>query len=101
MCQGSLAEPVAEEEIGGNDMPRVKLAQPKKPPFEKLLQLLYGAMGIYGYKAEHLAPIMGCSPNTARRRLENPGEFTLKELSRLSSGLQIPVEELRQAITLH
>ena len=81
-------------------MPRVKLAQPKKPPYEKLLQLLYGAMGIYGYKAEHLAPVMGCSPNTARRRLENPGEFTLKELSRLSSGLNIPIDELRAAITL-
>ena len=100
MCQGRMAEPVAEEEIGGNDRPRVKLAQPKKPPYEKLLQLLYGAMGIYGYKAEHLAPVMGCSPNTARRRLENPGEFTLKELSRLSSGLNIPIDELRAAITL-
>lgn len=82
-------------------MPRVKLAQPKKPPFEKLLQLLYGAMGIYGYKAEQLAPIMGCSPNTARRRLENPGEFTLKELGKISAGLNIPIDELRAAITLH
>lgn len=72
-------------------MPRIK---PRPIPFESLKRLLLG----YGLNGPALAAVLGCTPVTARARLNRPETFTLAELELICRRGHIPVEELRAAI---
>lgn len=71
-------------------MPHVK--QPKRP-YEKERRLLLG----YELNAPRLAGILGCSENTARQRLADPGQITTEEWSRIHRFGHVPVDEIRAA----
>lgn len=81
-------------------MPKTLLGK-KKIRHEKLAKLLWGEMGDKGVSPADLGCIMGVSANTARRRMNAPGEFTLDELLDICRGLDIPIAELREAITFN
>ena len=65
-------------------MPRVKLG--RKPNDEVLISLLWGRQAAMGM------------PETLRSRKKSPQDFSLKELLKLGRALDIPIEELRDAI---
>lgn len=51
----------------------------------------------YGLNGPALAEVLGCTPNTARRRLESPGTLTLAELELVSRKAHVPMDEIRAA----
>ena len=69
--------------------------RPKEPPFEKLSRLLKG----YGLNGVKTAKIIGVSAPTAKKKLEDPELFTLKDLKKISVAVHIPIDEIREAIT--
>jgi len=71
----------------------------RRLPHEKLVKLIWGELGPRGYTPVELAEIMGVTPNTARKRMREPGDFTLDELLKICRGLDIPLDALRAAIT--
>ncbi len=77
-------------------MPRVKMAQ---PAHGRLRVLLQGTVMATGRSTEDVARIWGCSQPTAIKRLHNPGCITVDQLLQISSGLGIPLDEIRQAIS--
>lgn len=77
-------------------MPRTIFDKPKK--WDALKALVIGTAGVQGKKTAHLAPILDCAPSTVYSRMEDPGSFTLDEIIKLGRGLNIPIDELRQAI---
>lgn len=74
-------------------MPYIK---PREAPFAKLRRLLRG----YELNERGLSEILGCCWKTAQSRLNNPGEFTLDELARISRKAHIPFDEIRETIML-
>jgi len=72
-------------------MPYIKKAE---PPFVRVARLLKG----YGLQGKALAAVLGCSPPTARSRLEKPETLTLAELAMISSRGHVPMDEIRDAI---
>lgn len=72
----------------------------KTPRHMKLGVLILGTMDMLDKDYADLGRIMGCSEGTARNRMKHPGDLTVDELTALSRGLRIPIEEIRQAITL-
>lgn len=70
--------------------------RPREKPYAQVVRLLKG----YDLHPAELSRVMGCSANTARRRLEHPEEFTLGELGRISRNAHIPIDEIREAWTL-
>lgn len=72
-------------------MPYIK---PKEPPFVRMQRLLRG----YGYNAESLAPVLGVTPPTARKRLNNPQLLTLQDLAMISRRAHIPWDDIREAV---
>lgn len=79
-------------------MPKTLLGR-NKIPHEGVAKLIWGELGARGYSATDLAAIIGASPNTARRRMTNPGSFTLDELLSITRKLDIPLDKLRAEIT--
>ena len=79
-------------------MPRVNLGKPKRDPRK---ELIHGVLATYGSsgETERVARILNCSAPTARKRLQDPGSMAITELLRLTRGLGIPLEEVRQAIS--
>lgn len=77
-------------------MPRVKLAEPKR---DRLRELFCGVMAVQEKETADVAAMLGCSQPTALRRLREPKTMTIEELLKLSRGFDIPLEEVRQAIT--
>ena len=71
----------------------------KKPKYEKLIALIRGTAYAQNKTYEDLAEIIGCHSNTVVRRMKMPETYTLGELAKIGSSLNIPLEELRQAIT--
>ena len=63
-------------------------------PFEKTRRLLLG----YELNAPRLAGILGCSENTARARLADPGSLTVAELAKINRSGHVPIEEIRDAL---
>ena len=45
-----------------------------------------------------LSAVLGVSPATAGRRINDPGELTAAELRRLATHGHIPIEEVRAAV---
>ena len=76
---------------GSDNVPFLKR---RDPPFAAVARLLRG----YGLDAAKLAPVLGCSYNTARARLRDPGTLTLAELAAINRVGHIPVEEIKNSI---
>lgn len=77
-------------------MPRVKLG--RKPNDEVLISLLWGRQVAMGMPVGTMAEKAGMTPQTLRSRKKSPQDFSLKELLKLGRALDIPIEELRDAI---
>jgi len=78
-------------------MPKTNLCK-REVPHAQLARLIIGFLGLRHNPAADVAAILGCSENTARSRLKNPGEMTVSELTSLGRGLHIPIEDLRASI---
>lgn len=74
-------------------MPYIK---EREAPFSKMHRLLLG----YGYNGENLSKVLGTSRPTAKKRLDNPGLLTMKDIVNLNLKGHIPMEELREAIRM-
>lgn len=70
-------------------MPYVKR---REPDFIKVTRLIKGYA-----TAPKVAEMIGCSANTARKKMKEPKLFTLGELNQICRRAHIPVEEMRQA----
>lgn len=57
---------------------------------EVIGQIRFG-MAVAGYDIENLAIEAGISPSTMRRRMKDPGTFTLKELDTICKRLRISI----------
>lgn len=61
----------------------------------------FAALGrcIRGYaNAPKVAEALGCTPKTARNKLNNPELFTVGDLEQIRNKLHIPIEEIRERI---
>ena len=74
-------------------MPYLKKRQ---EPFQKMTRILRG----YGFNGENLVPVLGYSPKTNRERIRNPEQLTLGDVKNLNQKGHIPMEELRDAISV-
>lgn len=72
-------------------MPRLKR---EKPNFEPIQRLLYS----YYLNGNRIAPVIGVSGTTARKKLQNPELFTIKDLWNISKCLGIPWHEILEAM---
>ena len=72
-------------------MPYVKS---REVPFVTVRRLLLGRE----LDATALAKGLGCSYNTAKKRLDNPGSTTLEELDRVCRSGHVPMDDIRAAI---
>ena len=70
-------------------MPFIK----REIPFAKMQRLLRG----YGLNGPKLGDVLGCSPTTARVRLNSPETLTLGELERISTHAHIAWQEILDA----
>jgi len=71
-------------------MPYIK----RQEPFSKMTRLLLG----YGLNGVKLSNVIGCSPPTGKKKLDNPQLLTLAELDAIHRKAHIPIEEIREAI---
>ena len=71
----------------------------KKPKHDKLMTLILGTAKVNGKRNPEIAKMAGVGEATIYARFKTPGNFTLDELTGIGRGLNIPIEELRQAIT--
>ena len=71
-------------------MPRV--IETRSTPFLKLHRLLKS----YGLNGNNLAPVLGCSPNTAKKKLDNPLLLTVRDIEMIHKYVPIPWEEIIQ-----
>ena len=78
-------------------MPRTKFGM-RQPPHAEVGQLIIGAAFMRKATMDDLGTAIGKTSKTARARMQNPGELTLDELTKLGRKLAIPIEELRAAI---
>lgn len=67
---------------------------------QKIVTLLYGAMETEGLQKRDVASALGMTTATLLRRKKSPLDFTLGELQKACRKLHIPIEDLRDAITL-
>lgn len=74
-----------------SELPRLK---EKKAPFDAVQRVLRS----YYLNGSRIAPVIGVSGPTARKKLENPELFTLKDLYSISKCLGIPWHEIREAM---
>lgn len=78
-------------------MPRTNLCK-REIPHAALAQLIGGTVYTRKTRTDDVAAMLGCSPNTALKRLRDPGTLTVDELTRLARRLEIPIDALRAAI---
>lgn len=64
--------------------------------FKKFGQLVRG----YGFNSVSLSRVLGCSPPTAMKKIQEPRLFTLEDISNLSIKGHIPIDEIRTSITV-
>ena len=64
------------------------------PPYARMTRLLRG----YGLNGPKLAQILGVTPPTGNKRLEQPVTLTIGDLDRINRLGHIPMEEIREAI---
>jgi len=77
-------------------MPKTIFEKPRK--YDKLAALLRGNAFTQGKSYIDIGTMINCHQNTVVARFKHPENFTLDEVTRLGRGLNIPIEELRQAI---
>lgn len=76
-------------------MPKIKRQPDRYDPMRRLLQ---GQRAILGFTYRDIAERLNCSPETVRTRISSPGNLTVQELRQYSRILEIPADDLRQAI---
>ena len=79
-------------------MPKARFDNPKR---DALLELVLGRKSSLGLSEKHLAEKMHFSRNTLRTRLSAGSDnWTISELKRFCRVLDIPIEEMRQALRM-
>lgn len=68
--------------------------KPERVPFQSFTEFLRSK----GYTSPKLAEVLGCSPNTAMKKLRDPSGFSLRDIGRLYRKGHIPLTEIREAI---
>ena len=76
-------------------MPKVKRTPDR---YDSMRLLLQGKRAVLGFTYRDIAERLDCSPETVRTRLSSPGNLTVNELRQYSRILDIPADDLRQAI---
>ena len=79
-------------------MPKTRFDKPKH---DVPLELVLGRKASLGFSEERLAEQMHISRNTLRARLNAGSDnWTISELKRFCRVLDIPIEEMRQALRM-
>ena len=79
-------------------MPKTRFDKPKR---DAPLELVLGRKSSLGFSEERLAEQMHFSRNTLRARLSAGSDnWTISELKRFCCVLDIPIEEMRQALRM-
>ena len=79
-------------------MPKTRFDKPKR---DALLELVLGRKSSLGLSEKRLAEKMHFSRNTLRSRLNDGSDnWTISELKRFCRVLDIPIEEMRQALRM-
>lgn len=79
-------------------MPKTRLDNPKR---DAPLELVLGRKASLGFSEERLAEKMHFSRSTLRARLDAGSDnWTISELKRFCHVLDIPIEEMRQALRM-
>ena len=79
-------------------MPKTRLDNPKR---DAPLELVLGRKSSLGFSEERLAEQMHFSRSTLRARLSAGSDnWTISELKRFCRVLDIPIEEMRQALRM-
>lgn len=68
--------------------------KPERVPFQSFSEFLKGK----GFNSPKLAAVLGCSPNTAMKKLKKPETITLGDISKLYRRGHIPLTTLREEI---
>lgn len=68
--------------------------KPERVPFQGFAEFLKGK----GFNSIRLADVLGCSPNTAMRKLKEPKLFDLNDLMKLHYKGHIVWDELKGAM---
>lgn len=77
-------------------MPR-KLAKPEDQMKRQLIANIQYEAEIRSIDREGQALVAHCSEDTYRKRIKDPGTFTVEELSRLANKFGIPIQSLFKA----
>lgn len=72
-------------------MPRIKQQAVR---FQKLQALLKS----HGLNGNKIAPKLGCSHVTAKKKMDNPELLTLKDLDSLNRCFGVPWDDIREAL---
>ena len=79
-------------------MPKTRFDKPKR---DAPLELVLGRKASLGFSEERLAEKMHISRSTLRARLDAGSDnWTISELKRFCRVLDIPIEEMRQALRM-
>ena len=79
-------------------MPKTRFDNPKR---DAPLELVLGRKASLGFSEKHLAEKMHISRSTFRARLNDGSDnWTISELKRFCRVLDIPIEEMRQALRM-
>lgn len=68
--------------------------KPERVPFQGFAEFLKGK----GFNSIKLAEVLGCSPNTAMKKLKQPELFNLNDLLKLHRKGHIVWDDLRGAV---
>ena len=68
--------------------------KPERVPFQGFAEFLKGK----GFNSIKLAEVLGCSPNTAMKKLKSPELITLGDISKIFRKGHIPLTILREEI---
>lgn len=77
-------------------MPR-KLAKPEDQMKRQLIANIQYEAEIRSIDREGQALVAHCSEGTYRKRIKDPGTFTVEELSRLAKKFGVPIQNLFKA----
>lgn len=78
-------------------MPKLRRSE---NPYQKLLVLVRGNMEVQKVTQKDLAGRLGCSPQTVANYFAFPQKIPLGTMAKLRRALDIPADELRDAIPM-
>ena len=70
--------------------------KPERVPFQGFAEFLKGK----GFNSIKLAGVLGCSPNTAMKKLKSPELINLQDIAKLYHKGHLSLIEMREAIKL-